>query len=131
MSVDGRGATGSCRLEEIFELQTRFMERLREHDRLPEWPVDLTSKPGQRLIKEMIFNAIEELCEASFTLKNRFHKLQDDRKLDIDHYKEELMADAFAFLVEVCVLSGFTAKELFAEYKRKNAVVTERLERGY
>jgi len=117
-------------LEDMFERQTAFMEELRRNDKLPEWPVDLTTKPGQRLIKETIFNTIEELAEASFTLKNRMHKLSDDRSLDIDHYKEEL-GDTFAYFMEICVLSGFTAKELYEEYKRKNQVVFDRLRNGY
>jgi NTP pyrophosphatase (non-canonical NTP hydrolase) len=117
-------------LEEAFQRQTSFMEELRRNDKLPEWPVDLTTKPGQRLIKETIFNTIEELAEASFTLKNRMHKLSDDRSLDIDHYKEEL-GDTFAYFMEICILSGFTAKELFEEYKRKNQVVFDRIKDGY
>ena len=47
------------RLEDIFKRQEAFMEELRSADRLPEWPVDLTTKPGQRLIKETIYNSIE------------------------------------------------------------------------
>lgn len=118
------------KLDEVFNRQTEFMQLLREHDRLPEWPVDLQTKPGQRLIKEMIWNMTEEMAEASFTLKNRVHKLSDDRTLDVDHYKEEL-GDAFAFFLEICILSGFTADDLFAEYRRKNEVVKQRLSGGY
>jgi NTP pyrophosphatase (non-canonical NTP hydrolase) len=117
-------------LSEAFSLQTKFMDLLRQNDRLPEFPVDITTKQGQRLIKECIFNLTEELFEASYTLKNRMHRLTDDREIDFDHYKEEL-GDAFAFFLEVCILSGIDADELFAEYKRKNQIVRERLEKGY
>lgn len=117
-------------LTDIFERQCVFMERLKDNDILPEWPVDLTTKGGQRLIKEFIFNTIEELAEASFTLKNKAHKVTDDRKVDLDHYKEEL-GDALAYFVEICILSGFTAKEIYEEYNRKNGIVKERLESGY
>lgn len=118
------------KLEEMFKNQTAFMEELKNNDRLPEWPVDLQTKPGQRLIKEMIFNTIEELAEASFTLKNKMHKISDDRALDLDHYKEEL-GDALAYFIEICVLSGIDAKELYEEHKRKNSIVSERLRSGY
>lgn len=118
------------KLHDMFEKQTLFMEELRNHDRLPEWPVDMATKPAQRLLKETIFNAIEELCEASFTLKNRMHKLSDDRSVDIDHFKEEI-GDALAYLMEVCILSGFSADELYKEYIRKNQVVHDRLKNGY
>lgn len=118
------------KLEEMFSRQTEFMKSLLENDKMVEWPVDLATKPGQRLIKECIFNMIEELAEASFTLKNKMHKISDDRHLDLDHYKEE-MCDALAFWMEVCILSGFTPKEMFEEYCRKNAIVHERLKNGY
>jgi NTP pyrophosphatase (non-canonical NTP hydrolase) len=120
----------SDRLDELFERQTKFMELLRDHDKMPEWPLDLTTKASQRLIKETVWNMVEELAEASYTLKNRMHRITDARVLDIQHYKEEL-GDALAYLVEICILSGFTPQEIFDEYCRKNKVVQERLESGY
>ena len=116
--------------EDIFERQIAFMEDLRLNDKLVEYPIDLTTKPGQRVIKETIFNLFEELAEASFTLKNRMHRTTDVRVLDIQHYKEEL-GDALAYFVEVCVLSGFSPHDIYEEYKRKNAIVSKRLKDGY
>lgn len=118
------------RLEEMFERQKQFMAELREHDKLPEWPVDLTSKPGQRLIRETILNLIEELMEASFCLRNKMHRLTDVRVLDREHYVEEL-GDAFAYFLEVCAFSDISPQELFDEYCKKNTIVKERLQKGY
>lgn len=118
------------RLEDIFSRQIEFMESLRQNDKMPEWPIDLTSKHGQRLIKETIFNMIEELAEASFTLKNRTHRITDARIVDTDHYREEL-GDAFAYFVEICILSGVSTDDLFKEYCRKNNIVKDRLRSGY
>lgn len=120
----------SDKLDKVFLKQNEFMSMLREYDKLPEYPVDLTTKPGQRLIKEMMWNLSEELAEASYTLKNRVHKLSDDTEVDYAHYKEELL-DAFAYLVEICILSGISANEFYEEYSRKNAIVKKRLEEGY
>lgn len=117
-------------LQDAFERQDAFMKILRDNDKFPEYPVDITTKPGQRLVKECMFNLTEELFEASFTLKNRMHRLTDDRSIDFEHYKEEL-GDAFAFFMEVCILSGIKAEDLYSEYKRKNQIVKERLEKGY
>ena len=121
---------GEDRLKEIFRLQEEFMELLKLNDRLPEWPIDLTTKFGQRQIKEGIFNMIEELAEASFTLKNRAHRVTDASDVDIDHYREEL-ADALAYFIKVCIMSGISADDLFVEYRKKNDIVKERLSRGY
>ncbi len=117
-------------LEQVWKLQTDFMEELKSNDKMPEWPVDLTSKPGQRLVKETIFNMMEELMEASYTLKNRMHRLTDARLVDMDHFREEI-GDAFAYFLEVCILSGLTPTELFNQFKKKNAVVFNRLKNGY
>lgn len=120
----------SDKLEKAFTKQREFMDMLREHDRLPEFPVDLTTKIGQRLIKETAFNLLEELFEATYTLKNRMHRLTDATELDMDHFREEL-GDAFAYFLEICILCGFSAEELYSEYSRKNLIVKKRLEEGY
>jgi hypothetical protein len=118
------------KLQLIFDRQTEFMELLRESDKMPEWPVDLRTKPGQRLIKETLFNMIEELMEASFTLKNKMHRVTDAKELDFGHYLEEL-GDAFAYFVEVLILSGIDPQMLYEEYVRKNEIVKARLRSGY
>lgn len=117
-------------LQKIFVKQQEFMEMLREHDKFPEYPVDLTTKPGQRFVREIAFNLIEELMEASFCLRNKMHRLTDESSFDRPHYVEEL-GDALAYFIEICVVSGITADELYTEYSRKNRVVRERLQKGY
>ena len=41
------------KLEDVFNRQAELMDLLIMGDKLPEAPVDITSKPGQRLIKEL------------------------------------------------------------------------------
>lgn len=117
-------------LEDIFRRQECTMEELRLRDKCPEWPLDITTKGAQRLIKENIFNACEELFEASYTLKNKAHRQTDVRVIDRAHYVEEL-GDALAFFLEVCIFSGITPQELYEEFCRKNALVIERIKAGY
>lgn len=118
------------KLEKAFTKQREFMDMLREHDRLPEFPVDLTTKQGQRLIRETILNMIEELMESSFCLRNKMHRLTDAKEFDFEHYREEL-GDAFAYLLEVFILSGISPEDLYDEYSRKNMIVKKRLSDGY
>lgn len=118
------------KLNDIFERQSSTMQALRQADRLPEWPVDLTTKPGQRQIKELMFESIGELMEASYILKNKVHRISDDRSVDLDHFKEEL-GDALAYFVEICIFSGISPEELYREYCRKQAIVLKRIEEGY
>jgi len=118
------------KLDKIFARQREFIDMLVEHDKFPEYPVDLTTKPGQRLVKEVAFNMIEELMEASYTLKNRMHKLSEDTEIDFPHFLEEL-GDAFAFFVELLIVCGISADQIYDEYSRKNAIVKKRLQEGY
>lgn len=117
-------------LEDMFRRQTVTMEELRLRDKMPEWPLDITTKSAQRLLKENIFNAVAELFEASYVLKNKAHRQTDVRVIDREHYVEEL-GDAFAFFLEVCILSGITPEELYGEFCRKNAIVVKRIQEGY
>lgn len=129
-NLNDEGAASADMLENMFKRQREFMELLKQADRMPEWPIDLTTKYGQRMIKECTWNLVEELAEACFTLKNRMHRSTDHRELDFEHFREEL-GDALAFFMEICVLAGIGPQELYAEYCRKNAVVKQRVEEGY
>jgi len=117
-------------LFDMFERQSKFMELLKDNDKMPEWPIDITSKPGQRLIRETLLNMIEELMEASFCLRNKMHRVTDVRVIDVEHYKEEL-GDALAFFMEICILSGISPQDMYDEYCKKNAIVVKRLKDGY
>lgn len=118
------------KLSKSFLLQQEFMTMLVENDVFPEFPVDLTTKPGQRFIREVAFNCIAELMEATVILKNKMHRLTDDKELDFPHYLEEI-GDAFAYLMELCIVSNITAEQLYEEYTRKNKIVRDRLQNGY
>ncbi len=121
---------GVDKLEEVFVRQHQLMGKLIMADKLPEAPVDVTSKPGQRLIKELIWAMVEEMAEASFILKNRSHRFTDHTDVDFAHFKEEL-ADALAYFVEICVYADIGPEELFREYCAKNAIVQKRVRDGY
>ena len=106
------------------------MRLLHEHGRFTDWPVDVRTKQGQTIIKEIVFNMVAELFEATFTLKNRQHRGTDDTVVDMEYFKEEL-ADAHAFFIELQIVCGFSAQDVFDQFVRKNAIVTERLMKGY
>lgn len=117
-------------LQKIFVKQDEFMQMLREDDKLPEYPVDLRTKPGQRFIRETVGLVCEELYEAVATMKNKVHRKTDDQFFDEAHYREELI-DAFSYLIEIAIASGMSAAEFYEEYSRKNSIVKKKFEDGY
>jgi hypothetical protein len=118
------------RLDEIFARQRALMDRLIAADKLPEYPIDITSKYGQRQIRELTWALVEEMAEAVILLKNHVHHFTDRTSVDFVHFREEL-GDALAYFVEICVFAGIGPQELFDEYCKKNAVVQDRVRTGY
>jgi NTP pyrophosphatase (non-canonical NTP hydrolase) len=118
------------RLELIFLKQRELMDQLILSDKLPEYPVDITSKHGQRQIKELTWAMVEEMAEASYILKNRAHRFTDRTDVDFAHFKEEL-ADALAYFIEICVFANISPAELFEEYCAKNILVKKRIQDRY
>lgn len=113
-------------LEKIFEHQRELMVKYHEIEarngllQTEKVPVDIHSAKGQARLKDFAWRITEELGEAMNTLKNKPWK-QTQMETDVEHYEEEI-ADAFHFFVELCILSGIGAEELYNLYFRKNKV---------
>lgn len=119
------------RLKEMFDQQDAFMRLLQEKRTFPEYPVDITSKDGQRVIKEYSHECMHELFEAIHMLRNsKSHRATDVREFDREKYIEELV-DAMHYFLEVCILSGVTAEELHEAYISKGDTNTSRIVNGY
>ena len=71
-------------------------------------------------LKDLAYRTIEELSEATNTLKNKPWK-QSEVSTDATHFYEEV-ADAFHFFIEFCITAGMTAEDLARIYHRKHAV---------
>jgi len=119
------------KLEEMFEDQNEYMQLLREHRSFPEYPVDLTSKDGQKLVKAISYECADELCEARQLLKNsKSHRVTEVRHFDRDDYIEEL-TDALHYMIEIAIVSGISVEELHSAYMRKGKINKQRIESGY
>jgi len=122
------------KLEAIFQKQRELLEKFHEieasHGLLPDpnIPVNLETHQGQAVIKSRAWNVTEELAEAMNELKNRPWK-QKTYPVDLEAFYEELV-DALHFFVELCILSGLSAQDLFDRYMGKAKVNTKRQEMG-
>lgn len=122
------------KLDLIFARQRELLERfhqIEEQNGLlpdPKIPVDITTHQGQAVLRSRAWNMTEELAEAMNELKNRPWK-QKTYPVDLEAFYEELV-DALHFFVELCILSGLTAQDLFDRYTGKAAVNKQRQELG-
>jgi len=111
------------KLEAIFQKQRELLEKFHDieasHGLLPDpnIPVDLKTHQGQAVIKSRAWNITEELAEAMNELKNRPWK-QKTYPVDLAKYYEEIV-DALHFFIELCILSGLDAQQLYDMYMDK------------
>ena len=118
-------------LRDLWEQQENFMRLLQQERNFPEFPVDLSSKDGQRLIQNIRHHCMDELHEASICLKNaKSHRLTENPVVDREAYLEEL-CDAQHLLFEIFIASGFTRQEFCQAYLAKGLVNEERIKGSY
>lgn len=90
---------------------------------------ELDRRDVQIRLKDLAYRVIEELSEATNTLKNKPWK-QSFVATDGDHFREEC-ADAVHFFIEFLITAGFTPTDVFRIYFRKHAVNEFRQESKY
>lgn len=118
-------------LRGMFESQRSFMELLQAKRGFPQFPVDIKSRDGQRLLQDTAHYAMDELHEALQHLKNsKAHRATEVNEFDRQKYVEELV-DHLHYYVELCILSGISADELHDAYIAKDCVNRQRVHDGY
>ena len=126
--------TDGDKLNNIFTRQFELMQKYHEIEhkngfQVSNIPIDLHDRLGQARTRELIRRCVEELFEASHTLKNSAWK-QSHVLTDLDHFYEEL-SDAFHFFIELCLAVGLDSDSLYALYFKKSEVNKFRQESAY
>lgn len=86
-------------LEEVFEKQLGVMRKYAEIEKMPDWPLNVNTREGQKWFKDFLWRTTEEIAESYEAFLNG----------DETHTIEEL-ADALHFFVELLILAGFDVK---------------------
>jgi hypothetical protein len=125
------GVRMTDRLQMLWDQQESFMRLLQKKRGFPDFPTDITSKQGQKFLKDIRNHIMEELFEAGQHLKNaKSHRATELPHVDREEYKEELV-DALHLYLELVIASGITLDELFEAYLEKGRTNVERIENGY
>jgi hypothetical protein len=119
-------------LKKMFELREEFMQSLNEHCKIyPQWPLDVSKKDSQQILRDSVLRGVEEMFEALQELKNsKPHRKTEFQKLDVDAFLEENV-DALNYFFTTLILVGITHEQLYESYKRKHEIIMKRLEEGY
>lgn len=119
------------RLQKMWDQQLDFMNLLKEKRGFPDFPVDMTTKQGQKFLKSITHECMGELFEANQELKNsKSHRASNLPQMDKDAYLEELV-DSLHFFFEIVIASGISIDDLLDAYLRKGKKNVERIENGY
>lgn len=117
----------------MLELREKFMRDLATARPavLQKWPVDISTKEGQQAVRDTVLKGVEEMFEALAHLKNhKAHRLTEVKDFDQDSFLEEFV-DAFNFFLAVPIMLGISTDEFFEAYLKKDAIIHERIRRGY
>jgi len=119
------------KLKEMWDQQTSFMELLQDKRNFPDFPVDVSSKAGQKFLKGITHECMHELFEANLILKNsKDHRVTDVSEFSREDYIEELV-DALHYFFEIAICSGVSIQELYEAYMKKGQINISRIENGY
>ena len=123
-----------CKLKEMFDLRLSFMKAMQETipGSYPSFPVDISEKSSQQVCRDLALKGVEEMFEALQHLKNWKPHRQTEIKEDLDReeFLEEVV-DALNYFFAMLIVTGFSEKELFDAYIKKDGKIRERLKEGY
>lgn len=121
-------------LKRIFELQESLMReyQARTPDSIPEWPIDIKEKSLQRFCRDTLSKGQDELFEAKSLLRlaKEHRNVTDLGQFEREEFLEE-MVDALHFYVEVLILVGFNANDLYGAYYKKNILNRQRIDQEF
>ena len=97
----------------------------------PKWPIDITTKESQQLIRDLVLKGVEEMFEALGHLKNwKPHRDTDNPEINQEEFLEEIV-DAFNYFLSMLILVGVSPNDLYNAYVKKDKKIHDRLSQGY
>jgi len=119
------------KLEKMYNQQRDFNVLLRDEREMPDFPLDLSEKKNQQILKGLAHECMHELFEANHLLKNsKAHRVTEVKDFDRESYKEELV-DALHYFFGIVIYSGISVDELYEAFMKKGEVNVRRVKSGY
>jgi dimeric dUTPase (all-alpha-NTP-PPase superfamily) len=123
--------TSMDKLEKMYNQQRDFNVLLRDEREMPDFPLDLSEKKNQQILKGLAHECMHELFEANHLLKNsKAHRVTEVKDFDRESYKEELV-DALHYFFGIVIYSGISVDELYEAFMKKGEVNVRRVKSGY
>ena len=118
-------------LNQMFSQQREFMNLLKEKRNFPNFPVDLSTKQGQKFVKSISHECMHELFESVQLLSDsKDHKNSLSGDFNKEKFLEEL-ADVTHYLIEIFILTGISPEQIYEAYMKKGEINNDRINNGY
>ena len=122
------------KLEDIFHKRNSFMKEIQRKfpNSYPEqWPINISEKSSQTILRETALKGVEEMFEALQHLKNwKTHRETDMPEIDREEFLEEIV-DAFNYFFSLMILIGVDVNEFYSAFNSKDEIIRRRLQKGY
>lgn len=114
-------------LIEMFNMQRELLDRYRILEDLPEFPIDLSKRSNQNLLRKYVQRLVEELSEAYDYLDKAYHHISqnygEEAQELVEKFNEEI-ADVWHFVLEILLMVGID--EYGVKEWIKSAINTDR-----
>ena len=120
-------------LDDIFEKRKLFMHLIKEKypDAYKDWPLDISEKSSQVLLRDTALKGVEEMFEALGHLKNwKPHRDTDMPEINREEFLEEIV-DAFNYFFSLIILMGVDVNEFYSAFNKKDKVIRNRIKNNY
>jgi len=112
--LDGKG------FEKIFELQKQLMNFLVSKNKLNPYPVEINQREGQKVLRDYLGYALEELSEAYTEYENLVIAYNENKPTEIPYILAKLneeLSDSLHFFLELTVFIGIEPEDFYHFYK--------------
>lgn len=120
-------------LKDVFNKRESFMHLIKEKypDSYKEWPLNISEKSSQVLLRDTALKGVEEMFEALGHLKNwKPHRDTDIPGIDRDEFLEEIV-DAFNYFFSLMILMGVDVNEFYSAFNKKDNIIRNRIKSNY
>jgi len=125
--------TNIDKLETLFQKRESFMHLIREKypDSYKDWPLNISEKSSQVLLRDTALKGVEEMFEALGHLKNwKPHRDTDMPEINREEFLEEIV-DAFNYFFSLIILMGVDVDEFNTAFNKKDKVIRNRIKNNY
>jgi len=121
------------KLQEIFKKREEFMQLLNKKYKTayPQWPLDISAKNSQIILRETALKGVEEMFEALGHLKNwKPHRETEIKDIDKEMFLEEII-DSFNYFFSLMILCGISVEDFYESFLKKDEIIRNRIKEGY